>query len=160
MSAEFVWLEDTTYHGGQLDCCCSTCWWGSPPWGWSHHAAVAFLLTRAKTGPSLLHLSECWPQVTLVTGPVETLLATPLVTPLVEWSPIGDGRWAGRGRDLVSRNHVIILLQLASLSICIFKLYKFHWKKNANLKFRLQVANPASISFSFLHLPQVLHSDD
>ena len=44
------------------------------------HAAVAFLLTRAKTGPSLLHLSECWPQVTLVTGPVETLLATPPVT--------------------------------------------------------------------------------
>ena len=83
--------------------------------GHRHHAAVAFLLTRAKTGSSLLHLSECWPQVTLVTGPVETLLATPLVT----GPPIGDGRWAGRGQDLVSRNHVIILLQLASLSSII-----------------------------------------
>ena len=49
--------------------------------GHRHHAAaVAFLLTRAKTGSSLLHLSECWPQVTLVTGAVETLLATPPVT--------------------------------------------------------------------------------
>ena len=48
--------------------------------GHRHHAAVAFLLTRAKNGPSLLQLSECWPQVTLVTGPVETLLATPPVT--------------------------------------------------------------------------------